>query len=297
MEQITDLMWWTIGVIVIGALLIRRGSVLAKVKMLADKDNVKGVETADGYIVAKIRDEDKTKNKSTIYIFLTKNADGTLTIDHAKEVEGDGLALADSTGELYIPDKVNGLDITVIKTAPFETSNFSKLKLPKNLKTIEPKAFVTSYFKGDLVLPESIEVIGELAFYSAKFSGKLILPPKLKEISESTFFNSKFTGELSLPENIKSIGSYAFQHSTFTGELNLPENIEYIGKGAFEKSTFTGTFKSISNSYWDTVTTGKDTSSGGGEGKSTEDMKNADTYSAWDTGVWNIVNGEYPTLK
>lgn len=34
MEQITDLMWWTIGVIVIGALLIGSGSVLAQENIL-----------------------------------------------------------------------------------------------------------------------------------------------------------------------------------------------------------------------------------------------------------------------
>lgn len=32
-------------------------------------------------------------------------------------------------------------------------------------------------------------------------------------------------------------------------------------------------------------------------GKSTDDMKKASTYSGWDTSVWNIADGSYPTLK
>lgn len=36
----------------------------------------------------------------------------------------------------------------------------------------------------------------------------------------------------------------------------------------------------ITSAYWDTETTEQATSAGG-EGKSTEEMKKADTYSAW----------------
>lgn len=247
MEQNTNRFLWVVGVLVIGALLLGGGSVLAKEnflpkisqafeKMLEGED-----ETADRYIVVKIRDEDKTKNESAIYIFLTKNADGTLTIHHAKEVEGDGpLLTKNSTGELHIPDEVNGLDITKIGNEAFAEAKFTKLTLPKNLKQIGDFAFVSSPLTGELSLPENIEEIGIGAFESAKFSGNLILPSKLKEIRNFSFSKSKFTGELSLPENMGSIGYSAFFSSTFTGELNLPQNVEQIGDGAFQNSIFTG---------------------------------------------------------
>ena len=260
MEQNTNRLFWAVGVLSIGALLLGGGSFLVKENFLPkisqvlkkslednDKNNVKGVEAADGYIVAKIRDEDKTKNESAIYIFLTKNADGTLTIDHAKEDEGEGPYLTASTGELYIPDKVNGADITAILSSAFSSANFTKLKLPENIKQIEPWSFTSSPLIGELSLPESIESIGESAFSEAKLSGKLILPSKLKEIGSWSFLNSKFTGELVLPENIKSIGDYTFRDSIFTGELNLPQNVENIGEGAFQNSIFTGTFETRSN--------------------------------------------------
>ena len=52
-----------------------------------------------------------------------------------------------------------------------------------------------------------------------------------------------------------------------------------------------------SNSFWDTETTGQTTSKLG-TGKTTEEMKTASTYSSWNkTTIWNIVDGEYPTLK
>ena len=51
-----------------------------------------------------------------------------------------------------------------------------------------------------------------------------------------------------------------------------------------------------SYSYYDTETTGQE-SSDGGTGYTTEKMKSSSTYSGWDANIWNIVDGQYPTLK
>ena len=62
-------------------------------------------------------------------------------------------------------------------------------------------------------------------------------------------------------------------------------------------------FPTISNSFWDTLTTGVDTSAGGGTGESTAHMKAQATFTdaGWDfTTVWTIsgsVNSGYPTLQ
>jgi len=34
-----------------------------------------------------------------------------------------------------------------------------------------------------------------------------------------------------------------------------------------------------------------------GTGINTTQMKQAATYAGWDSGIWNIVEGSYPTLK
>jgi len=52
----------------------------------------------------------------------------------------------------------------------------------------------------------------------------------------------------------------------------------------------------VTNSYWDTETSGQATSSRG-MGKTTAEMKTASTFAGWDTAIWNLVNGQYPTLK
>jgi len=59
---------------------------------------------------------------------------------------------------------------------------------------------------------------------------------------------------------------------------------------------FSGGSGTITNCFWDTTVSGAATS-GGGTGKTTAEMKTAATFSEWDSNIWNIQDGEYPTLK
>jgi hypothetical protein len=59
---------------------------------------------------------------------------------------------------------------------------------------------------------------------------------------------------------------------------------------------YPGTDILTTSSYWDTQASILNTSTQG-VGKTTLEMKNPATYSGWDTDIWNIVSGEYPTLK
>ena len=54
----------------------------------------------------------------------------------------------------------------------------------------------------------------------------------------------------------------------------------------------------IHNSYWDIETSGQ-TTSGGGEGKTTAEMKQQATFIGWDfTNIWDIIEGvTYPYLR
>src|SRR3989339_86776 len=53
----------------------------------------------------------------------------------------------------------------------------------------------------------------------------------------------------------------------------------------------------ITNSYWDKETSGQ-TTSGGGTGKTTAEMKTQSTYIGWDfTNIWCMCTNDYPKLK
>ncbi|NLA87048.1 MAG: InlB B-repeat-containing protein [Clostridiales bacterium] len=52
----------------------------------------------------------------------------------------------------------------------------------------------------------------------------------------------------------------------------------------------------VSNSYYDSDTTGK-SDTGKGEPKNTVEMKTPATFSGWDTDIWNLTDAQYPILK
>ena len=55
----------------------------------------------------------------------------------------------------------------------------------------------------------------------------------------------------------------------------------------------------VENSFWDTETSGQASSAGDEDGNNTSEMKTATTFisAGWSTGIWNLVNDSYPTLK
>jgi hypothetical protein len=86
-------------------------------------------------------------------------------------------------------------------------------------------------------------------------------------------------------------GSIDASYSTaFVSPVNV--TLKQSAGGLVGRST-AGT---VTDSYWDLQTSGQPTSPGGGEGKSTAQMKMQDTFVNWDfLNVWNITN-DYPKL-
>jgi hypothetical protein len=99
--------------------------------------------------------------------------------------------------------------------------------------------------------------------------------------------NSGITAKLEL------INNYSIGKPTTTGS-----------KGGFISTISSTGTKTITYTYdfWDTTTsayssTAGSTTAGAIAGKITADMKIPATFSTWNATIWNIVNGEYPTLK
>lgn len=129
--------------------------------------------------------------------------------------------------KLVIPNEINGITVTSIKSHAFDVSHISilqhftckmvslDLSQAKSLKSIGDYAFTNLKNNGEsLILPETLTNIGNYAFSYCGFGGKLILPPNLEVIGDSAFrMNSPtitFTGELVIPASVTKIGKVAF---------------------------------------------------------------------------------------
>lgn len=156
-------------------------------------------------------------------------------------------------GNIIIPDR-----FTLIAAESFiNCSGFVSLTIPKDVTTIERKAFFNCtdlksiIFKGEklrmiesscfencyqlnnLQLPDSLHDIGESAFMNCiSISNDLNLAPALTKILNSTFRNCISIPSISLGANIESIDDYSFYNCTSLSKFTY-NNIKSIGDFSF----------------------------------------------------------------
>lgn len=113
-------------------------------------------------------------------------------------------------------------------------------------------------------------------------------------------------------KNFQSTVANSFATGSVTANTNLGGLVGWLDGGSVINSYASGAVSgaggvggligagggSVVNSYWDTTTSGQSTSAGG-QGKSTAEMKQQSTYAGWDfANVWAINEGsERPTLR
>jgi prepilin-type N-terminal cleavage/methylation domain-containing protein len=114
----------------------------------------------------------------------------------------------------------------------------------------------------------------------------------------ANILNSYSTGSVTAYSPSKEkIGGFGNNENAYS----FISNSYSTGLVSFSGSTNVGGFVgynegTVSNSYWDKETSNQD-SSAGGTGTTTLAMKKVATYGGWDTGIWNIADESYPTLK
>lgn len=110
------------------------------------------------------------------------------------------------SGDLVIPDSMDGYPVTAIGNS----------------------AFVYANFDGTLTLPDTIESIDVQAFAGCdRLNGQLILPANLKKIENAAFIGcSGFTGEIVFNDKLEKIGRAAIAGCIgLSGSLMLPDSV------------------------------------------------------------------------
>ena len=104
--------------------------------------------------------------------FYYQNEDGTLTITHAGErwhgPQGNQHygTCCSYTGDIVIPEKIDGKTVSAVGKLAFYRSDITSLKLPNTLKLIDDEAFLECRYVKELTIPASVDSIGRGAFNS-----------------------------------------------------------------------------------------------------------------------------------
>ena len=102
--------------------------------------------------------------------------------------------------------------------------------------SINPFAFNSSSFVGDLILPNFITDIGASAFGNCKgFDGILRLPTGLQDVEAQTFINCDgLIGDINIPDSVAAVKNGAFARcSGFDGTLTLGSGFRFTFDNAF----------------------------------------------------------------
>ncbi|MBQ7294983.1 MAG: fibronectin type III domain-containing protein [Clostridia bacterium] len=177
------------------------------------------------------------------------------------EVRDGGVVIvagkADYVGEVVIPEKIDGVPVTIISDGAFYgAEDVTAVKLPASLKTIGNSAFEGCVTIEEIVIPDSVTSVGEGAFASCASLKSVSIGKGIDAISKGMFEGCSSLNGVILPDNIKTIDEYAFSccdsletiavypHVTKVGnyafydcdslaKIALPETITVIGEGTF----------------------------------------------------------------
>jgi len=162
----------------------------------------------------------------------------------------------DYVGEYAFARCNNLCDITFSPSCPlqiikdkafFECGSLSAVQLPKNVKKIEPRAFMNSGIS-EITMPGGIEVIGKMAFASC--ANLSAVSTKAQIIEEKAFAGCTNLAQIELLEGVNEVKSFAFSKYE-VGELkdlstevnsgsnhcdmviNIPQSLVLVEDGAF----------------------------------------------------------------
>lgn len=172
----------------------------------------------------------------------------------------------EATGEMVVPNSVDGYPVTKIFRNAFEMCNLEKIVLPDTVEEIDQYSFYSSLQLREVILPESLLSIGSEAFSDCINLKHVVIPKSVTSLGSLVFVGCDNLESLSVEEgNIKyysldnciidydskaiiegckgssipnsidvtTIGENAFSFCTELKSITIPSNIIHIENGAF----------------------------------------------------------------
>lgn len=162
----------------------------------------------------------------------------------------------DGDGNITIPEKLNGIDVTYVAERAFDSAeNIKSINIGENITQIGNFAFVgssietvniansvekigSSAFRAcsdlvDITLSENISVIPQHCFNYCTKLESITLPLGLESIEDAAFDNCSHLSSIIIPDKVKSIGNLAFNSCTELESVEFGAGVSYIGENAF----------------------------------------------------------------
>ena len=196
-------------------------------KSVVDDNTTGALEelNADGFIALNKNDKEDA--------IVVPSQDGRFTYQTNK-VNGITIVSdnAEATGELIIPETIDGHRVTKIGRMAYAESKVTKVVIPDSVKIVEDLAFVNCHALKEVVLGADVAEIGEAAFQNCYGLENVKLNDGLYRLGHSAFAGCYDLKTISIPDSVELIDKYCFTNCGLT-EITLPANLYYVAEGTF----------------------------------------------------------------
>ena len=212
---------------------------------------IAGVYVSDGYMyyatskTESSRDYEyvqykKLQNAVTTGSYTLNNSKQKYTLEYIKSSKGItiskcvGINGAEPTGEIYIPDTIDGMPVIGIGEKAFSGTELTgTLKLPKDLEYISYRAFYQAKMES-IEFNDKLRMIGDYAFrYCDNLKGTIDFPDSLRILGMQAFCGCENLTGVNFGTGIDRIGSGAFWDDNKIEFIEIPEGIEYLDGDSF----------------------------------------------------------------
>lgn len=185
-------------------------------------------------------------DKDSIYNYLTfepgSNDGYALTgisrVDPRNELLGADLKTKTATGDIIIPKKYNGKNVTDIDSAFFGTTDINSVTIPNTVINIKDSAFEFCDLKEiSFEAPSTVTTIGSIAFKDCTNLKTVTLPSSLYSLGEQAFYRCSSLESVTLSGSIQKILKGTFQDCSALTQVDLPNDILHIYQSAFAGCT------------------------------------------------------------
>ena len=135
---------------------------------------------------------------------------------------------------VVIPQKIDGLPVTVIGSSAFIESDITSLMMPDSVTNIYTYAIAGCEKLTEVRLSENLQAVGECSFSGCTSLTQVDLSmPTLTHIYNEAFEGCTSLQQVIFGDNIEFIGAEAFQECTSLQAAILPQNLKEVGDYAF----------------------------------------------------------------
>ena len=129
---------------------------------------------------------------------------------------------------VIIPDRINGLPVTVIRFNAFLEKGLTGITIPNTVTTIEGRAFFDNQLSS-VVIPGSVTTIGFWAFARNQLTS-VIISNSVTTIERNAFANNRLSSVV-IPDSVTSIEGGAFTGNPIT-RITIGANVELVNRDA-----------------------------------------------------------------